>query len=361
MTDAIRMPMPMLRRAACATLVPLALAACQTTPPMQEGRSPASRTVPMAPAPGAAADASRPADEAQRGPDPYRVFKGSGVLVKGQLPGGGVPSTPPVQQTGGGIVLNFEGADLREVIRNVLGDILNESYTIDAAVGGQVTIRTTTGLPRESLYPTLETLLRMNGATMLKEGNVYKIVPQAAAVRGNVTPQLGSTQRALPQGFSVQIVPLRYVGVRDMVRLLEPFSKDAQAVRADELRNLLILSGTERELRHLIDTIAMFDIDWMAGMSAGVFTLQNADVKSVMQELEKVIGPAQQSPLAGILRIVPIERMNAILVISPNPQYLEEAKKWVERLDRGGGGDGPRLYIYALQNSRAEKIGRAHV
>ena len=350
------MPMPILRRAACATLVPLALAACQTTAPKLEGGSPSSRTVPMTAPPAAAADPSRPSDEAQRGPDPYRVFKGSGVLVKGQLPGGGVPSTPPVQQTGGGIVLNFEGADLREVIRNVLGDILNESYTIDAAVGGQVTIRTTTGLPRESLYPTLETLLRMNGATMLKEGNVYKIVPQAAAVRGNVTPQLGSTQRALPQGFSVQIVPLRYVGVRDMVRLLEPFSKDAQAVRADELRNLLILSGTERELRHLIDTIAMFDIDWMAGMSAGVFTLQNADVKSVMAELEKVIGPAQQSPLAGILRIVPIERMNAILVISPNPQYLEEAKKWVERLDRGGGGDGPRLYIYALQNSRAEKV-----
>ena len=154
----------------------------------------------------------------------------------------------------------------------------------------------------------------------------------------------------------MQIVPLRYVGVRDMLRILEPFAKDAQAIRADELRNLVILSGTERELRHLMETIDMFDIDWMAGMSAGVFTLQNADVKSVMAELEKVIGPAQQSPLAGIIRIVPIERMNALLVISPNPQYLEEAKKWVERLDRGGGGDGPRLYVYALQNSRAEKV-----
>jgi general secretion pathway protein D len=154
----------------------------------------------------------------------------------------------------------------------------------------------------------------------------------------------------------VQIVPLRYVGVRDMIRILEPFAKDAQAVRADELRNLLILAGTERELRHLIETIDMFDIDWMAGMSAGVFVLQNADVKSVMGELDKVIGNPQQSPLAGLIRIVPIERMNALLVISPNPAYLEQAKQWVERLDRGGGGDGPRLYVYALQNSRAERV-----
>ena len=349
------MPMPSLRRLAAVLLAPLALASCQTTP-LHDTRPPAasrSGTGVAAPSQGVPA----PGEDAQRAGDPYRVFRGTGVLVKGQTPFGVAgASSPPVQQAGSGIVLNFEGADLREVIRNVLGEILNESYTIDAGVGGQVTIRTTTGIPKDSLYATLETLLRMNGATMVKEGNVYKIMPQAAAVRGNVTPQLGSSQRSLPAGYSVQIVPLRYVGVRDMLRILEPFAKDAQAIRPDELRNLIILSGTERELRHLMETIEMFDIDWMAGMSAGVFTLQNADVKSVMQELDKVIGPAQQSPLAGILRIVPIERMNAILVISPNPQYLEEAKKWVERLDRSGGGDGPRLYVYALQNSRAEKV-----
>ena len=70
-------------------------------------------------------------------------------------------------------------------MRNILGDILNESYTIDAAVGGQVTIRTSSGIPREALPATLETLLRMNGATMVREGGLYKVLPQAAAVRGN--------------------------------------------------------------------------------------------------------------------------------------------------------------------------------
>ena len=199
------------------------------------------------------------------------------------------------------VVLNFEGADLREVVRNILGDILNEAYTIDPNVGGQVTIRTTSGIPREALPATLETLLRMNGATMVKEGDLWKVVPQAAAVRGNVTPQLGNSPRALPPGYSVQIVPLKYVGVREMVEILEPFAKDAQAVRADDLRNLLILSGTELELRHLLETIDMFDIDWMAGMSVGVFTLQNADVKTVSQELDKVIGDREHEPARGHL------------------------------------------------------------
>jgi len=101
-------------------------------------------------------------------------------------------------------------------VRNILGDILNETYTIDPAVGGTVTIRTSSGIPREALPATLETLLRMNGATMIKSGGMYLVVPQAAAVRGNITPQLGSSARALPPGYSVQIVPLKYIGVREM-------------------------------------------------------------------------------------------------------------------------------------------------
>ncbi len=305
----------------------------------------------------AAVRAQAPTPQQTPATDKASMFRGTGVVVKGLQPGGALPPGPVMQPPGGGVVLNFEGADLREVVRNILGDILNENYTIDPSVGGTVTIRTSTGIPRDALPATLETLLRQNGATMIKSGGLYVIVPQAAAVRGNITPQLGNSARALPPGFSVQIVPLRYVGVREMLRLLEPFAKDAQAVRPDELRNLLVLAGTERELRHLMDTIDMFDIDWMSGMSAGVFTLKNSDVKSVMTELEKVLGDRNLSPLTGILRIVPIERMNALLVITPQPAYLEEVKKWVERLDRSSeNGGGLQFYVYHLQNTRAERL-----
>ncbi len=344
--------------AACTSACALTavLAGCVTVPP------PASR--PSAPPAGAAAAA--PATEPvasiglakPAGPeaDVSRLYYGTGVTAK--------PSPAPAPaaraQAGaqGGVLLNFEGADLREVVRNILGDILNESYTIDPSVGGQVTIRTTSGIPREALPATLETLLRMNGATMINEAGVYKIVPQAAAVRGNVTPQLGGTGRALPPGYSVQIVPLRYIGVREMLRILEPFAKDAQAMRGDDLRNMLVLSGTERELRHLLDTIDMFDVDWMSGMSVGLFTLQSADVKSVMADLTKAIGDPNVSALTGILRIIPIERLNAILVITPQAAYLAEAKKWIERLDHSGGeSGGVRFYVYNLQYQRSEKIG----
>ncbi len=296
--------------------------------------------------------------EGGSGGEPSRIFKGTGQLLKGQLPGGALPpAAPGAVATGPSVALNFEGADLRDVVRNILTDILNESYTIEPQVGGTVTIRTTAGIPREALPATLEMLLRMNGAAMVKEAGVWKIVPATAAVRGNLTPQLGNSTRALPPGFSVQIVPLRYMSARQMATVLEPFLKEATSVRVDDFRNLLILSGTELELRHLYETIDMFDVNWMTGMSVGLFTLQSADVKTVMAELDKALGPANTNPLAGILRIIPIERMNALLIVTPQPEYLEEAKKWIDRLDKGGEGGGVRFYVYQVQNSRAERIG----
>ncbi|HEY3461635.1 MAG TPA: secretin N-terminal domain-containing protein, partial [Casimicrobiaceae bacterium] len=334
-----------LQRPIVLALLPL-LAACAAPRPVQE-------VPPLPPTPAVSAPEPPPSPPADRS----IVYKGTGVVVRGEQPGGALPPSPPPPRgpAGGPVVLNFEGADLREVVRNILGDILNASYTIDPNVGGQVTIRTTGGIPRDALPATLETLLRMNGATMVYEGNLWKILPQSAAIRGNVTPQLGNSSRALPAGFSVQIVPLKYVGAAEMAKLLEPFAKDAQAVRPDITRNLLILSGTELELRHLRETIDTFDIDWMAGMSAGIFTLQNADVKSVAQEIDKVIGDKNAGPFAGVLRIIPIERMNALLIISPNAEYIEQAKKWIERLD-SGSGEGARFYVYNVQNQRAERI-----
>ncbi|MBK7592780.1 MAG: type II secretion system secretin GspD [Betaproteobacteria bacterium] len=349
----------LLYRAAALAAIPIALGACATSG--GEAGGTVTRTVPhrsdITMSPSLADTVARAAAPAAENTDAARLFKGSGVLVKGQQPGGKLPPGQVTQPAGGGVVLNFEGADLREVIRNILGDILNESYTIDQSVGGTVTIRTSSGIPRDALIATLETLLRMNGAAMVKEGGLYKIVPQAAAVRGNLAPQLGNSARSLPAGYSVQIVPLRYIGVREMARILEPFVKDATAIRPDDLRNLLVLSGTERELKHLLDTIDTFDVDWMAGMSVGLFTLQSADVKTVGQELDKIIGDRNLSPLTGILRIIPMERLNALLVITPQPAYLEEAKKWIERLDRSGGeASGLRFFVFNLQNQRAEKL-----
>ena len=274
-----------------------------------------------------------------------KIIPGTGVFVKPAI-------VSPASAGPQDIVLNFEGADLREVVRVVLGEMLNENYTIDPKVNGSVTIHTSQAINRAAVTPILETVLRMNGAAMVKENGTYKIGPLNGAVRGSTTPQLA----ALQPGYSVQIVQLQYIAAREMSKILEPLVPEGSILRVDEMRNLLMLAGAEGEMRHAIETVAVFDTDWLAGMSVGLFTLKSVDVKSILPELELLLGGKSKSPLAGMLRIIPIERMNALFVATSRPQYLEQAKLWVERLDRNGAKSGTRLHVYPMQNGSAEKV-----
>jgi general secretion pathway protein D len=36
----------------------------------------------------------------------------------------------------------------------------------------------------------------------------------------------------------------------------------------------VILAGNQREIRHLVDTIELFDVDFLSGYSVGVFPLK---------------------------------------------------------------------------------------
>jgi len=62
------------------------------------------------------------------------------------------------------------------------------------------------------------------------------------------------------------------------------------------------------------------------------------------------------NPLAGVVRFIPIERLNGFIIITPQPKYLEQAKMWLERLDRVGSTGGVRLFVYQVQNGKAEHL-----
>ena len=276
------------------------------------------------------------------------------------------PTTPPVAPPKGGeetFNLNFEAQDIRTLVQSILGDYLHETFTIHPGVTGNATIRTSQPVAKRDLIPMLEMLLRDNGQVMVREEGIYKIRPQTVSTRGTLSPQLASTTAALPNGYSVQMVQLKFVGAKDMQRILEPYAIDPMvSVRLDEPRNLIILSGTQREIKHLLEIIDIFDIDFLAGYSVGLFPMQT-DVKSLSGDLDRLFGAGGQgpgastSPLAGIVRIIPIERMNGLLVVSTQPRYLEEAKKWIERLDKAGGlAGGMRLNVYPVQNGKADKL-----
>ena len=250
----------------------------------------------------------------------------------------------------GDVTFNFEGEAIQAVIKAILGDFLQENYVIAPGVQGTVTFSTARPINAAQARSVLEYLLSQNGLAMVLRDGRYTVLPVAQAIPGNLSPRVGT---AAARGFEVRVVPLRFVSATEMEKLLAPFVKQGAIVRADNARSLMLLAGNSTDLAAYMDTIEVFDVDWLKGMSVGIFPLERVEATVVVPELEKVFGEGSNSPLAGMFRFLPIERMNAVLVITPQPSYLQKAEEWLGRLDRGGADAGTQLFVYYVKNVKA--------
>lgn len=274
-------------------------------------------------------------------------YRGTGVLARD--PGGRVDVGLAED---GRVTLNFANAEIRDVVDIVLGDTLNLNYIVDPGVQGTVTVRTSQALKRDAVIPALENILALNGVAITLVNGTYMVVPQEMAAKSLSAPSVSPSDSQLARGYGINIIPLNYASAAAMRTLLEPFVSPG-SLRADDARNLLVFSGTGNNARDLMEMVDVFDVDWMRGMSFALFPIEVADVKSLVGELESVFLQNGKSPLAGLVRFVPIERLNAVLVISPQAAYLDRAQIWIERLDRGVEGAGRRIFVYYVENGRA--------
>jgi len=258
---------------------------------------------------------------------------------------------PQITSAGDAFTFNFVNADVADVAKAVLGDTLHLNYVVDGSVQGAVTLRTSRPLPRRSILSALEASLRLNGIALVHRGDIYRIVTLTEAEKGGNAgfTVADGTPRV---GYGVEIIPLHYVNAQDMLHLLGPLAAGEGQIKADDGRNLLIVSGTGQERAAIADSIALFDVNYLAGMSFSLFHLRDASAAAVAAELNQIIG-GKSGPLDGIVRFVVIDRLNSILAVSSQPRYLDQVRGWISRLDQAGTSDERRVFVYNVQNGRA--------
>jgi general secretion pathway protein D len=369
----------------CVTILALLVAGCVASP-MDQRRD---IVVPIA---GRAADRvpapePEPEPEQQVAKEPL-ILRGDDQLFKPPRP------LPEGVRSGDPVSLDFEQAPVTEVVHAVLGDILQLPYVINQPVAGSLTIHTVQPLSREQLLPVFEALLQANGlALAVGEGGVYH-VGRPETLRG-IAPNLGNLGGALPPGQNLMIVPLQFVGAQAMADILAPVADENAIVRVDGLRNLLILAGNRSQIEGYLDIVKTFDVDVLEGMSIGLFPLEHVNVAEVAAALAALSGgdggaaapgsgvagaaggqaPAREGaggaaaegggtaglglpgPLAGLVKVVALERLNALLIVTSRAYYLDRAREWIARFDQPrGDGNEPQLFVYEVQNGTSEHL-----
>lgn len=287
---------------------------------------------------------------APRQVDPVEIFRGTGVFV------GSSRSSDSERKSGreGVYTLNFENAELAEVIRIIIADTLKKNYVIDPKITGKVSMRTTKPLTEDELLSTLEMLLKFNNAVLLKKGDTFQVQLATNALESGVKPKIAG--KDANTGQQLRIIPLSFVSANQIYEIIKPLLPSSAVVKVDTSKNLIMIVGNSELLDNVEETINLFDVNTLQGLSFGLFPLHHVDPETIEKELSEIFGYNAGGPLEDLFKIVPIERLNALLVITPQAQYLEQIKVWLTRLDRAKKGAKGSVHVYRVQHVKATDL-----
>lgn len=328
-----------------------------------------------------------------------KLFRGDDQVMRAPAP------TKPV--TGAANSFKFEEAPISDVAHLVLRDILKVDYVLHQPLLGSVTMSTSGSVPADQAIHLLETALQANGLLLARDARGVYHVGKPESLRAVVSlPRQANASGPLAPGYGPLIISPRFVGASELANILRPILPADAVMRVDTVRNLLVLVGTRAQVEGWLDIANTFDVDLLKGMSVGVFPLKYATVQEVEAALQlmasaagsnaasrpgtatgaaaarttpnpanptgaptgtaasraaaaaqAVAGLPESFPLYGAIRVLPIERMNSVIIVTPRAAYLEEARKWIERLDQPGYSAGEsQLFVYRVQNGSARHL-----
>ena len=269
----------------------------------------------------------------------------------------GAQEPPPAPQDEAPISLFLDNADIHQIIQ-IIGETLGINYVVDPRIQGTVNINTAGNLQRSDLLPILETILRINGATILQNGNFYEIVPATAALRQALPVQDDAQPLRVDDQFVIQVVRMKFVSASEMSQLLTPYLSEGANIVVHEAGNILLVTERRGNLLKLLEIVDVFDTNVFEGERVRLFPVENSLAADLVQDLVTVFAGYALSENRGAIRFVAIERMNSVLVISPNMAVFDEVQKWLDRLDQPLQTSGVRNFVYRVRNGKAIEIQR---
>lgn len=314
------------------------------------------------------------------------IMLGTGKVL-GDIGGGDLVKGPSVK-------LSFEEAPISQVVRAVLGDILKVDYVLQSPLNGVVTLNTQRNIPADQVLGLLETALQANNLALARDtrgvfhvGTVEALRTIGAAVR------VATPTGKLAPGYGVIILPLQYIGAAEMASILRPMGSESSILRVDSVRNILVMAGTATQAQGWMEMVRTFDIDLLQGMSVGIFPLKYVSIEEAAAALQLIgsssgvpagasasaVNPGRSAPggngaagastnaaatgsgaggsMLGPLHVMPIARLNSLLVITPRPAYLEQVRRWISKFDQSNAmGAQAQLHIYEVQNGNAKHL-----
>ncbi|MCC6490209.1 MAG: type II secretion system secretin GspD, partial [Candidatus Hydrogenedentes bacterium] len=388
--------------------VPAAAAApAEAAVPASEGETPAPGTPPgdpafqsVPPAESAPAPITEPGTSAAvSGPQP-------GAPAPGAAPGprqiGTPPATPPQlpvnefrpksgEMQTEPIRLDFDNLDLGLVIQ-MLAPMIGKTFDVDQQVAAQkVTVVSHDEIPAEMVYYVLESILASRGMKMIEtvDGHLVKIRPVAEDVQDAPMVTDGKKRPEGYDNYSYHIVNVQHSDPAELSTILPKVGSKQALVHVYAKTGTLILYDTATGIRNMLDLLELVDIPgydedveffWLKFTRAEVISEQIQQVlmgsegegaaaavpnapaairtPSTVSRLQRQQPGQGQSTVVSSelsLRMVPDERLNALIVVASRP-LMDQVRDLIEKLDTPTAPELNNMHVRPLLHADAEAM-----
>jgi len=272
------------------------------------------------------------------------------------------PQTGPRRSTltdNGGFML--ENVSLGELI-DIIARRLKINYLLDPRFkGGSVTIHTYGEVKQADLMALLETVLRVNGAALVKVGDLYRVVPLDRVSQLPLTPSINGKDFPEDERMALNLIFLKYATAGEILKLIQPFLGEGAAVGTYDPANLLIVQDSDRSMKRTMQLLELFDSDAFVSQRVHLYDVTNGRPTDLVKQLESIFKAFSLSEKTTVVKFVPIDRINTIIAVAPNPGVFDEVGKWLKKLDvpvkaPAGAVDN---YVYRLKYGHAETMAAA--
>ena len=237
------------------------------------------------------------------------------------------------------IDVEYKGTDIGLIIKQIFGDILGYNYVIHPNVRGTLNLKISGEYTKEQIFKMLDAACNFIDVGIIKKENFFEFI----RIRDNL--KYGKIDKDL----YIYVYYPKFVSARELYGVVNQFISHGGRVFVSTSKDFLIIADYYDRIQNIENLLNSIDINLLKNKEIRIFKLAFTDAKDLAKELEKFLIGLGYSRNDKKYSIIPIERLNYIILISSSSELMSQMESLIKLLDVGEKNAKKQIYIYKVQ------------
>ncbi|CEG52257.1 type II secretion system secretin GspD [Pseudomonas sp. NP21570] len=218
------------------------------------------------------------------------------------------PGIEPSPNQQDGWTINLKDADIRAFIDQI-SQLSGQTFIVDPRVKGQVSVVSNATLSLSEVYQLFLSVMATHGFSVLTQGDVARVVPNAEAKAEAGSGPTGGDQ------LETRVIQVQHTSAAELIPLIRPLVPQFGHLAAVSSANALIISDRSANIARIEDLVRQ--LDRAESNDYAVLNLQHGWAMDIAEVLRNSLMRGDAKTTSGV-QIIADSRTNRLIFIGPS-------------------------------------------